>query len=279
MWDSKKTYFYHPFLQSSIGFFSQSPSNSGSSYGEVITNVNLYYQPLQYPILAIVYLILRIIIIILGEFVQLQVLKLLKRECSIEADILKVFLYFQMVYWPVFVLFHTSTDFVHPLREVVGEWYCILGFLCIIYGMTFVGFHSFVVGLMRYAFVVHNERVGKFGIERVKRIFFWMSILAPLVATLMRFFGRLEVSAVSSLNKCDGIHHMSFLIENSISSTARKNMCIFHYDDDDWQIFGNKSLAILKRVLCTLTNILYLIMGFNLVEGILYWRTVKHGNK
>lgn len=272
--------FYRPFLQTSIGFFNQSLFDSSSqsfSSVNILSDINLYYQPLQQPIVGIIYLILRIIIIIAGEFLQIQVLKLLKRESSLVEEILKVFLYVQMVYWPLFVLFHTSTDFIHPLQEVFGSWYCIVGTFIIGYGMTLIIFHSFVVGLMRYTFIVHDEWVANFGKERAKRIFLWICILVPLIAVLWRRFGGQYVSAISSFNKCNGRHHLAFMIEDTVdSSTAKKNFCFFeNYDGED----QNRFLAILKRTLCTLSSVLYLIMGFNFVEGIFYWKTIKHVNK
>ena len=124
MWDSKRHNFYSPFLQSSIYFSNQTLFSTDAFYHETISDVDIYYQPLQYPILAIFYLILEVIIIILGECVHLQILKLLKFETCLIKDILKVFLYVQMVFWPVAVLFDTSTDFIHPLKEIVGAWYC-----------------------------------------------------------------------------------------------------------------------------------------------------------
>jgi hypothetical protein len=254
----------------------QAPYHSGFSVGEVIADVNLYFQPVQNPILATVYLILRILIILVGEYVQVKVLKLFKRESSIVNNVLKLVSYVQMGYWPLFMLFETSTDFIHPLRDVIGTWYCVAGFFIITYGMTLIVFHSFVVGLMRYTFVVHDTRVANFGKDRAKRFFLGMSFIIPAIATLWRFLGRLEVSTISSLNKCNGIHHMSFLIENSLGSTAKNNFCFLEeYEENE----ANNPLAVMKRTMCILSSVLYLIMGFNVVEGIFYWRTLKHSKK
>ena len=276
MCNSERTLLYNPFLGTHISFMDEVSNRSGLLTSEVLTDVNLYFQPVQYPILATVYLILRIIIIFIGEYVQVKALNLFKRESCIVNDVLTLVSYVQMGYWPLFVLFETSTDFIYPLREVIGTWYCVVGFFIITYGMTHIVFHSFVVGLMRYTFVVHNKRVANFGKERAKRFFLVMSFIVPAVATIWRFLGRLEVSTISSLNKCNGIHHMSFMIENRLGSTAKNNFCFLEeYEEDE----VNKPLAVMKRTMCILSSVLYLIMGFNFVEGIFYWRTLKYSEK
>ena len=267
---------YNPFVENIFAFYHQFSYNSTSFSVDPVTNVDLYFQPLQYPPLAIVFFIARVIIIFAGEYVQINLLALFRRESCLVNEVLKIVTYIQMGYWPLFVLFETTTDFINPLREIVGEWYCVIAFFVIVYGMTHIVFHSFTVALMRYTFVVHHERVARFGKERSKRYFLVMSIVVPIVATIWRFLGRLEVSAISSLNKCNGIHHMSFLIENGIGSTVDNNFCFREEYDDE---IGNKPLALFKRGLCVMSSVLYLIMGFNVVEGVFYWRTLVHSKK
>ena len=267
-----RKYTYDPFKGNSFSFFDQFSSNTSSFLVESVSNVNLYFQPLQYPILAFSFLIVRIVVMLVGEYVQVKLLALFKRENCLVNEVLKAVTIVQMGYWPLFVLFETSTDLVNPLRDIIGQWYCITAFFVITYGMTHIVFHSFTVALMRYTFVVHHQRVASFGIERAKRYFLVTSIIVPIVATVWRFLSRLQVSTISSLNKCNGIHHMSFLIEN----TAENNFCFREeYDEED----SNRPLAILKRTLCIMSSILYLIMGLNVIEGVFYWRTLVHSRR
>ena len=266
---------YNPFLGDTIGLFDQSSSASQHWYGETMTDVDLYYQPLQTPTLAVVYLILKSIIIIAGEYIHIRILNFFRHENFLVNDLLKLFLYVQMFYWPVVVLFKASTDFVYPLQEIGGEWVCNFGWWWIILGMTIIFFHSFMVGLLRYLFVVHNKWINSFGKERVKRAFLWASILIPIFCTIWRFYSRPELSAISSLNKCKGITHKAFLIENRIHKTAQIPFCGFGKYDED----GGEIIAILKMTACTLNCVILAIMGLNLIEGLFYWKTVKHANK
>ena len=211
MIDPGKKSSFHVEKPSSIGFFNSSPTNLNPNYGEILTEVDLPYDPLQNPILAIVYLLSKTVILVLGEYVLIQILKFLKHETSLVNDVLKAFLYVHMAYWPVKVIFETTTDFMYPLGAMIGEWYCHFGFLWLVYGITFIVFHSFIVGLMRYVFVVHNRKTLNFGIDKAKNLFYWIAILVPLVVTVWAFFGRREISSVDTLNKCYGNHVKAFL--------------------------------------------------------------------
>lgn len=264
---------YEPFERNQLNFLSILSRFTQDIQGERLTNVDLYYQPLPNPTIASVNLMFSLIIIFVGGYINNGVLNFVNRETCLVKDILRVFLYFQMVYWPGAVILQGSTEFVYPIGSIIGSWYCVLEYFWLVFGMTFILFHSFIVGLMRYVFVVHNEKVIRFEKESVKRMFFWAAILIPCAITIWGFTNQRKVSAVSSLNKCNGIHHEVFLIENSFESTAKRNFCFLEtYDEEN-------SFEILKRISCTLHSIVYAILGFNVLEGLFYWRIVRHSNQ
>ena len=252
-----------------------SPDLFNLSLGETLSDVTLYYQPLPNPIFAAVNLGISCVILLIGEYTNARVLQFVKRETGLVMDVLKVFLYVQMVYWPIATLFGASTEFVYPVVNTFGSWFCIAEFFWLVTGMSFILFHSFVVGLMRYIFVVHEEKVICFGKERAKKTFFWLAILVPCVLTTWGYFNNRDTSTVASLNKCKGLHHKVFLLEHSYDSTAKRNFCYF----ESYEGHEDGIIVHLKRISCTLYSVLFFILGFNLVEGLLYWRTVKHSNR
>ena len=141
--------------------------------------------------------------------------------------------------------------------------------------MDFILFHSFLVGLMRYVFVVHEGKVIDFGKGKAKAIFFWMAILVPCALTVWGFINNKDMSAIASLNKCKGHHHDVFLLENDYGSTAKRNFCFFEtYDGQEGSIF-----VTLKRISCTLYSVVFAVLACNVIEGLFYWRTVKRSNR
>ena len=262
-------------VHKTVSFFNSSPTSLNSMYGDIFTDVDLPYDPFQNPILATVYFLFKTVIIVIGEYLHVQILKFLKHETCIVKEVLKAFLYVQMVYWPVKVVFETSTDLVYPLKIVIGEWYCHIAFLWLVFGMTLIVFHSFIVGLMRYTFVVHHQKTLEFGIDGAKNLFYWISILVPLIVTIWGFVGRRQISSVSSLNKCYGTYVEAFLVEENVKTITAKSFCAF----EKYDTTGSQAIASLKRIFCILHTFIYVIMGINVVEGIFYWRTVKFSNK
>ena len=271
---------YHPFRGDTIGLFNHSSSAPQSWHGETMADVNLYYQPVQPPTLAVVYLILKSIIIIAGEYIHIRILDFFRHDNCLVKDLLKLFLYVQMFYWPVAVLFQTLTDFVYPFKEIVGEWICTFGWWWILLGMTIIFFHSFMVGLLRYLFVVHNNWISTWGKERVKKAFIWTSILIPVFCTIWRASSGPELAAISSFNRCKGMGHKAFLIENSIDNTPKIRFFVAYFFGFKKYDEGNSEMvAILKMSASIFTSAIYAIMGLNFFEGLFYWKTVKHANK
>ena len=50
--------------------------------------------------------------------------------------------------------------------------------------ILYTGFNSLVVAGMRYTFVVHQNQILKFGIEETKQIFYYCSILVPVLIAI-----------------------------------------------------------------------------------------------
>ena len=271
---------YNPFIGDTIGLFNHSSSASQRWYGETMEDVDLYYQPLQTPTLTVVYLIPKSIIIVAGEYIHIRILKFFRHKNCLVKDLLKLFLYVQMLYWPVVVIFKASTELIFPLQEIFGEWFCTFGWWWILLGMTMIFFHSFMVGLLRYLFVVHNKWISTWGKERIKKIFLWTSILIPVLWTIWRSSTRPELAAISSFNKCKGTNHKAFLIENSIDNTPKTHFFVLYFFG--FEKYGERDgeiIAILKRSAWILGCVIYAIMGLNFFEGLFYWKTVKHANK
>ena len=262
-------------MNQTIGFSGVSVNKLNSLKGETLYDVNLSYEPLQDPLLAVVYFFIKATVVVLGEYVHIQILKFLKHETCIVKDVLKTFLYLQMMYWPVKVVFETTTDFIYPLRTIIGKWYCDLAFLWLVFGMTLIVFHSFIVGLMRYTFVVHHQKTLQYGIEKIKNLFYWIAILVPLVITLWGFIARRQISSVTSLNKCYGNFIEAFMVEEDVLTTTKKSFCAFEtYKDNQ-----NHVVVSLKKFFCIIHSAIYALMGANVVEGFFYWRMVKFSNE
>ena len=295
----KSQHFYHPFTDSTLGFYiggrnSSSPQNSSTTHFDLFTDIDLHYQPVQDPMIGIIFFFVKLPLIVGGIWIHLKVFKMIRRDKdNICRDMLKWWVINQLILWPGFYIFTTTTDFIHPLNEVVGQWYCWLGFTIMYLCQAAVGLHSFLVAMMRYFFVVHSEAVAEFGKAKLKKIFLILSILVPIFLAVCRAIGSSELDSMSFINKCRGVHHKTFLVEKSSANIAKRHFCEFDAYEQDGVLFNIGSaemgyflqvsighlMPAFKRFSCIASTTIYLLMGFNFMEGFIYVRTLYHINK
>ena len=112
-----------------LGFYVYPRYDYDDYNGEIIDDIVLYYQPVQDPEIGIIFFLLRGPIVIAGVKAHLKLMELMKTERGLVMEVTYLFSVVQMIFWPFFLLITTSTDFIHPLKTVVGEWFCDFGSL------------------------------------------------------------------------------------------------------------------------------------------------------
>ena len=163
---------YHPFTESYISVFLKDSIDSDGVVGQVINDVNLYYQPVQVPLVAFIFLTIKLFLLAFAEFLQIKVFQLMKKENGVVKNITQVVVCTQLVFWPFWTFFASLTDFIHPINEIFGSWFC--------HGCTFIfrvlanimSSHSLISALLRYVFIVHEDVTHKHGKTKVKNLFF-----------------------------------------------------------------------------------------------------------
>ena len=273
----QKEHYYHPFVNSSLALFSTNDTCPENTTGCILQHIDLYYQPLEKPWIMIFFAILRSLIIIASEIIHIKLLKIIKKEKGIVCDIMKLYVCTQMVYLPFLMMSIITTDFIHPVNEVFGRWFCTCSWLVFICGGLITTSHSFIVALMRYFFIVHETKAKKFGKEKAKKIFLQLSIFIPVLIAVTGAIEGSEITWMSFINKCYGNHYKVFLIETSAISGFQKR--IFKLGDDELRSSSTIIFAILWRISKILRSSIILMMGFNVTEGILYYKTLSHLNR
>ena len=265
-----KQYLFHPFEDSLLGIFQTELLSAKNITGFVLEDIDLYYQPLVGPEVATTVTCLQIPFLFHGIYIHLKLLKTLKNENSILKDVSRVFVYAQLIYCPFVVFLVCLTNFLYPLNQLIGQWFCTFADIFSKFLMMTVFFHSFLAALMRYIFIIHSKTVEVYGKEKVKKIFYFLSIFLPLLITIWRKTVKLRYG-VSYINKCNGLHHESFLDDTT------KHVCeIVGYNEDDSYI---STILWFKKSACIGNNIAMFLFGSNVVEGIIYFRLFSYMNR
>ena len=270
---------FHPFSNSSLRFldYNNAKSQENENFSFILEHIDLYFQPVHPPITCSLLLIYYTSLIFIGEYLHFKVLLVVKKDNGILKTVSRIFALAQMVFWPVIFLLITATSLVHPLAGIIGEWFCTTTWFLAYYLQFVVSSHSLIAASMRYCFIVHTEKVEKYGTQKAKKFFLLLYICIPVFMTFWTANNGKETDLMSFFNKCYGKHHKKFLLETSTLHTIKRNFCEFETFEGDGP-FG-KIFATLKRITCITKTIFFLVMGFNFTEAFVYYKIFRHINR
>ena len=270
----EKRHLYHPFSGSSLGFLVYEQSDDKKSVGFIIQDIDLYYQPVQEPRLASVFYIIRVFLLIIGWYINKKIWQMLNKENGLTKDVTKIYIIASMTGGSLWTLYNASSDFIHPLNELIGQWYCDLGWFFLYMSWFTMSFHSLIVAIMRYLFIVQEKKVEAYGKEKIRKMFYILSFLLPLLLMIWSIADKSDVDAMSFFNKCYETHHQVFLLDTSTLNVAKRNFCeLVEYDENG--SFG-EMISRIRRYACIIRTVLILLMGFNFLEGLIYYKILTH---
>ena len=266
---SNKVNTYNPFTKSLLGLsFSSNFSNENYSYS-LLDNLDLYHQPLKNFGTAISIFVVRLLYLILGQLVLYKLFKMVRKENGLVNEVTQFYCIVMITTYPTWLLFETITDFIHPLKNIMGQWVCSL--MRVVFYMQFnvVIFHSFFVALMRYCFIVHEEKVKSFGKQKTKNIFLFLTVFFPILLIVWGFILNQEIDIVEGINSCYAVGHKVFLAE---LTTGKNLFCVFDKIDGRYGYI----LSVIREIICMIKQVILIVFGMNIFEGWLYYKIFSH---
>ena len=268
---------YHPFTKSELEFFVEGTLSTQNDTQFVLKNIDLYHQPVEEPAFAILYLVLGLILLIGAETLHVMVFYMVKRENGLVKEVTQIYSVCSIIMCPFWFIVPAMTDFIHPLNEVIGEWFCFLVLLLTWFHLNVITMQSFFISLMRYRFIVHEEIVIKYGKKKTKRIYTFLSIFIPLLMAIWEIVENTELDPFLFINRCYGRDHRVFLFNISPLKMLNPYYCEFgEYNDEG--MYG-RILELFKRASCIFKSILTILMASNISEGIIYYKIFSHNKR
>ena len=266
--------FYNPFQESSFSFYSWNDDLKNYSYYNTIDDIDLYNQPVEEPITAITYFAVRFVLVVLAEICNFRVLAIMKTDTSILTDVTKLQACTIMIEMPIRLIFVTLTDFIHPLKDVSGKWVCISYWFFEHLALQIVWFHSLAVALLRYSFIVHDKSVVDFGKEKLKTLFWYLSLGVPFLTILWVASDLQDVLPSNHINKCNGNDHKMFLMRSwSSFGLIATN---FRIQNSEMGNNVEKLVAILRKSSRVAHRIWRIFLSLNIAEGFVYYKLIRH---
>ena len=93
-----KNNYYHPFTASYLGFFItvQDPSKE-KEFNLILEDVDLYHQPVEDPNTGFIYLVFGLMILLVGEVVQLKLYQMVTKENGLVKEVTQMYTSVQMI--------------------------------------------------------------------------------------------------------------------------------------------------------------------------------------
>ena len=263
---------YHPFVNKSFGFLLDI---SSLHINNIVDEIDLYYQPLLDPLLAISFFFVKALVILIGEIIGMKFMKAMKKENGLLKDVTMLFVTWQMACHPILAFFDLINSLIYPAADVFGSWFCTLGWFVWGYGVRLALYNSFITAMMRYLFVIHEEKVAAYGKEKVKKIFWYISLLLPLFHILLKIAD--GSPTLSFINKCYSYDNKVFLSESTTLNVLKNKF--WKTETTTINEALDVVIAVMMKTIKLIESAIFLIMGFNVSEFFIYVKIFSHLNR
>ena len=142
--------------------------------------------------------------------------------------------------------------------------------------MLFIAFHTTVIAVMRYAFIVHDDKIGRFGKQRAMKLFHWILGIVPIVMTTWVYLGAAnrDFDGSNVINKCNGSYDKIFLLKWGFaeSQSIWSARCGMKNNNEG----PASSIELIRYIQCKASAYLFLLLLSNIFDGFVYYRTWTH---
>lgn len=218
-----------------------------------------------------------ILIYVIGVWFHIKIINVSRREkdttwqCDVTNSVMLV------CFNSHSLIIHSLTIFVDNLYLYTGTWFCYTSKVISLYGNFYVLGHSLVISVMKYILIVRWEHVAQYGKEKVKKIFFWINILHPMVMIVLHLINRPDFFWVydgyPQFDRCMGDPKNNWIGDKNKSLTKLHNLC--SYVESSSSNVLNFVSNVLRSSYCWLLVMIYYIICLNILEGIIYCKIFR----
>ena len=140
-----------------------------------------------------------------------------------------------------------------------------------IFWRFYFAFHSLIISSMRYFFIVYNEKALLLGKERVKKFFYFISIMLPLIMTVLHACTLPVPPSVYSIAQKTCHKYLTI----TYNMTCQDQSGITDHCAPILPIVLKYIPTVARQNIGIIVQLVYIIICSNIVEGILYWKTFK----
>jgi hypothetical protein len=219
-----------------------------------------------------------IFIFLIGLFLQITIIKTVRKEQSITWDIKMTHSIVMIVHFCYTIIFEIATYLIPELGQYTGIWFCYVSLFLRMYGVSEILCHSLFLSIYKYIIIVHTHSVRAFGQTKLKKILFWINIVVPVFMSLTYTF-RPNYRAIKAINRC-GLYQGISNANNVVAQKSLGNLwdrsvtCGFgaYGGNNKFEHFAD----IITRIFCIGQAIFSIVMGLNILEIFFYVRIFSY---
>ena len=239
----------------------------------MVNNINIPGKEGGDIFIEVIFVLVEIILLALGSFIQLKIVSICVKEKHITWQIDITYAVGMMITFPFATIFSTITDYVPDLHLYMGVWICYIHAIGWLYGVYLIMLHSLAVSFMKYIFIVKRATPIPSRDEKTKKLFFIVTLMLPLflsISTTMAY----DFESVSSLIRCFGLKEE---LSNKYNTTTGpiERMFLCKLDGSGNAQSSITGLFVAKQVFCTLKMVLVLVLVSNIPEAYHYAKIFK----
>ena len=221
----------------------------------------------------VVSLITRVVLLSIGSFIQLKIISVCKKEKDKTWQIEISHSIAMMVLFSFAIIFESIIRHIPNLSEYTGVSICYITAVIYVYCPYIVAFHSLIVSSMKYIFIVHHQKVLRYGEDKIKEIFFWINLIHPFllgIATVSLF----DFESFRSLILCFDLQDQLLERYNSTrGNLERMFLCkLASFDGED----PYAHIAyVFTQGFCVIKMVYTILLSSNIPEAYFYYTIFK----
>ena len=207
----------------------------------------------------------------IGTYLQIKIIRVCKKEKDKTwlIDITRSVVLIPLCFFNT--LFEPLNDYFPNYPEYTGVSVCYVFALIYILLPNIVLFHSLLISIMKYLWIVHHEKMRAIGDEKVIKWFFWFNLIHALLITVPTIV-LLDFESSHALVHCFGLEEEITQRYNSSSAKLeRMFMCKLQsgYDAE-----GSISYIVMQSF-CGIKMVYTTFVMSNIWEGFFYYMIFK----
>ena len=184
--------------------------------------------------------------------------------------IIKHYSQLQFIGWPVVITsfgIMKLLNFIHPLSQTLTIRLLVSALRYVyIFFWDYLQFHSLVIAICRYTFIIWESTAEKIGIIRLRRLFIGTSIVVPLLSSTFT-----EVTRPVTKNYVSWFYGIDFSQEFSNTTNKIEDSSLDQkFESIAYRVVNSYFSSLVIESLELIESTLFFVIYSNVIEGILY---------